>query len=245
MKFFFLFLALFLCIFITNYGVAQVINAGIGGNNTSDLLGRLEKDVLEKKPDLVILMVGTNDLLNSRKMISHLKYEKQLGEITSRLKKEGIEVLMMSSLPVDSAYLYKRHDRLLYKESPNEIMEKASWIVSKVADENEALFLNLFEKFRALNLPRHNEDLFIRNPKNSGATDGVHPTALGYRFIAENIFQFLKEEGLLQGQKKIICFGDSITNGVGNKGGGTTNGENYPSFLSKRISGYREKIADK
>jgi len=46
----------------------QVINSGIKGNTTTDILGRLKKDVLDKKPDLVILMVGTNDMLNSKKM---------------------------------------------------------------------------------------------------------------------------------------------------------------------------------
>ncbi|HEX2949579.1 MAG TPA: GDSL-type esterase/lipase family protein, partial [Armatimonadota bacterium] len=43
--------------------VSEVLNAGVGGNNTRMLLERLDADVLAQHPDLVVLMVGTNDAL--------------------------------------------------------------------------------------------------------------------------------------------------------------------------------------
>jgi len=238
MRYTFLF-ALFIFISVENH--AQVINAGIGGNTTSDLLKRIEKDVIKQHPDLTILMVGTNDMLNSRKMISYQKYSDNLNLIVKKLKAEGIEVLLMSPPPVDSSYLFMRHDKTLYKLAPNKIMASVSLIVEKITSINDVLFLNLFDKFIVLNLPKHNEDLFFRNAKNSGVKDGVHPTILGYHFIAENVFQFLKKNGYLKEGVKIVCFGDSITNGAGSKGTGTVIGENYPSFLSKMINGYIKK----
>ncbi len=220
---------------------AQVINAGIGGNNTTQLLQRIDKDVISEHPDLTIVMVGTNDMLNSRKMISYDAYSSNLALIVEKLKAAKSEVLLMSSPPVDSSYLFTRHDKHLYAQEPNEIMDSVSHIVEKIAADNDALFLNLFETFSTMNLPRHDEDLFFRNPTNSGAKDGVHPTALGYHFIAVNVFQFLKEKKLLTAPYKIICFGDSITNGAGAKGGGTVTGENYPSFLSRMVKAYCNK----
>ena len=59
----------------------------------------------------------------------------------------------------------------------------------------------------------------------------MHPTPLGYRFIAESVYQFLKEKGLLKPGWKIICFGDSIT-----RGGGSKNKNNYPSYLSQLVN---------
>ncbi len=41
-----------------------VINAGAGGDTTSSALNRLESDVLEKEPLLVIVELGGNDFLN-------------------------------------------------------------------------------------------------------------------------------------------------------------------------------------
>lgn len=233
-----LFIIAFVLFSVTGY--TQVINAGIGGNSTNDLLHRIETDVLSKQPDLVIVMVGTNDLLNSRKMISYKEYTENYNTIVRKLHSAGIEMLLMSSPPVDSTYLFSRHDRKLYTQAPNVIMDSVSHIVSNIAKENKAHFLNLNKKFSVLGLPKHDQDLFFRNPQNSGAKDGVHPTSLGYHFIAANVFQYLKENDLLATKKKIICFGDSITNGSGSKGQGTITGQNYPSFLSRMINDYQK-----
>ncbi|WP_430933835.1 SGNH/GDSL hydrolase family protein [Saccharicrinis sp. 156] len=223
---------------LTDQGEITIVNKGVGGNSTLDLLKRLDKDVLKENPDLVILMVGANDMLNSRKMLSYAQYSENLEKIVRTVKESGSQVLMMSSPPVDSAYLFQRHDRTKYKQAPNEIMDSVSHIVKGIAFKNKVLFVNLFEEFMALSVPVYNQDLFIRNIKNSNKADGVHPTSLGYHFIANVIYQYLKENKLLKNYKKIICFGDSITNGAGAKGSGTVKGENYPSYLNKLINNY-------
>ncbi|MEQ9220055.1 MAG: GDSL-type esterase/lipase family protein [Cyclobacteriaceae bacterium] len=207
---------------------AQVINAGVGGNTTIDLLERIDTDVLREKPDLVILMVGTNDMLNSKKMITYDEYRQNLERIMVALKQNGLAVLMMSSPPVDSAYLFQRHDRNLFTEAPNEKISTIGKIAEALASQHDAYFLDLYSCFVELGLPKYNHDLFIKNPKNSGKADGVHPTALGYHFIATNIFEFLKGKQLLDTYKKIVCFGDSITYGGGSD-------QSYPEFLAKQL----------
>ncbi|MCY2966902.1 MAG: GDSL-type esterase/lipase family protein, partial [Planctomycetota bacterium] len=44
-------------------GKLRVVNAGISGNTTIDGLGRLQKDVLDHKPQLVTVMFGLNDMV--------------------------------------------------------------------------------------------------------------------------------------------------------------------------------------
>src|SRR4051812_27019526 len=39
----------------------KVINAGIGGNTTSNGMARLQKDVLAHQPDVAVIMFGIND----------------------------------------------------------------------------------------------------------------------------------------------------------------------------------------
>ena len=46
---------------------AQVFNEGVAGNTSIDLEKRIETDVLNRGAHLVIVMVGTNDMLNSKK----------------------------------------------------------------------------------------------------------------------------------------------------------------------------------
>lgn len=115
-----------------------------------------------------------------------------------------------------------------------EKMNKAKGIIESIAAKYALYYLDLYEKFSELGLPRHNEDLFIKNIKNSGRADGVHPTALGYYFISTHIHQLLQDEGLTD--KKIVCFGDSIT-----FGGGPNNSKglvirNYPSYLEQLLN---------
>ena len=209
---------------------SQVLNKGVSGNNTMQLLQRIDTDVIHENPDLVIIMAGTNDLLNSKKMISYGDYAQNLKLIVTKIKEGGSQVMIMSPPSVDSVYLFMRHDRSLYQKAPNKIMDSVRHIVQTVAAENDALFLDLFEKFTALGIPKHNEDLFLRNQMNSGVSDGVHPTALGYHFIAEHVFQFLSKNRLINKDLKIICFGDSIT-----KGAGVDKQKGYPAILAQLI----------
>ena len=228
-------LLLFLVVTKTN---AQVINAGVRGNTTINLLGRLDSDVLQRNPDLVILMVGTNDMLNSRKMLSYREYEKNLTTIIQKIKYNGAKVILMSSPPVDSVYLFERHDRKLFTEFPNIKMDTVRNIQTRLAKKMQLGSIDLYQKFVDMNLPKHDEDLFFKNIINSKSRDGVHLTALGYHFIGQTVFQYLKLNGLLSKGQKIICFGDSITFGAGVNSGGRTNGNSYPAVLLKLVKEY-------
>lgn len=206
-------------------------NKGVAGNTTSNLLNRLKEDVLNEKPDLVILMVGTNDMLNSKKFVSYEDYKSNLNKIVKRIKNKKTQVLLMSPPTVDSVYLHMRHDKKLFTDSPNIKLQKIKHIIEQVAQTNETLFVDINKAFKIKKLPIHNQDNYIINTKNSNKKDGVHLTALGYKFIAENIYQYLQENDLLNTYKNIICFGDSLTKGSGAPGAGTMTGENYPSYL--------------
>lgn len=231
-----IFIALFFATLLSTH--AQVINAGVGGNTTVQLLERLQNDVLEKAPDLVIVMVGTNDMLNSRKLVSYRAYEDNLEHIVKSIKQTHSKVVLMTSPPADSVYLFKRHDKKLFNEAPNVKLESARNSVSRVAKKLSVHYLDLFQIFKDMDLPKHNSDLFFKNISNSGAADGVHPTALGYRFIGELVFRYLKENQLLEKSQKIICLGDSITYGSGMQGRGTATGDTYPAILQNFIKEY-------
>ena len=213
-----------------------VINAGIGGNTTDDLLDRLESDVINRNPDLVLLMVGTNDFLNSDRMISYDTYKLNLSRILDRLREAKIGVVLLSSPTVDSIYLFDRHDRSRYKESPNIKMQKAGSIMESLADEYALGFVDLNQVFRSADIPIHNEDNFLQNESNSGRKDGVHPTREGYAFMVDKIYKYLVEFDYLKKYNRILCFGDSITHGANVEGSGTIEGDTYPAQLLRKIA---------
>lgn len=219
----------------------QIINAGIAGNTSRDLLQRIKSDVISHNPDVVLMMIGTNDMVNSNKLTSVKEYEKNLNHIISRLKKREIEVVLISPIPVDTTYLFGRHDRDTYTQPPNVRIETAGRVMKQIAIDRDVFFLDMNREFSERGIPTHNKDEFIRNEKNSEATDGVHPTPEGYQLLAGLIYKFMITNNLIEPNMKVICFGDSITKGVYVNGSGTSTGKTYPGVLSKLLTNRNRK----
>ncbi len=205
-----------------------LINAGKGGNNTDDLLLRLEKDCLSHRPELTILIVGTNDM-HSQKYIPLEKYERNLCELVLKIKQSGSKVLMATILPVYEPYLLTRHASKFYQ--PEGVVgrrKQVNAVIRKVANQNECPCLDLEHRFLALGKIGTDPESLLQNEVNSGVKDGVHPTATGYRFIALAIYDAINQ--FLLPTKRIVCFGDSIT-----FGDGSTDKNSYPAYLKKLL----------
>jgi lysophospholipase L1-like esterase len=228
---------LFLCslIFLSCSWQVSILNKGIGGNNTNDLLKRIERDVLAQKPDLVILMAGTNDMINSQKLISYNQFEQNFRLITDALNASKIPIVIMSPPPVDTGYLFKRHDRNLYDQDPNLRIDSIRSILRELATSQNIGFIDINSLFRRKGSPSREASSLIVNSANMGIEDGVHPTREGYYLIAKEVYSYLKDHDLLKRKQKILCFGDSMTFGAFMKGQGTAGGETYPGFLKRFI----------
>src|SRR5260370_11988478 len=75
----------------------EVIGAGISGNKVPDLQKRLDSDVLKRKPTLVVVYIGINDVwhgeLNPKNGTSKERFEAGLTEIVGKIKGSGANVL--------------------------------------------------------------------------------------------------------------------------------------------------------
>ncbi|MFT4154384.1 SGNH/GDSL hydrolase family protein, partial [Parafilimonas sp.] len=65
-----------------------IINAGVAGNTTKNLLARISTDCLQHKPTLVIMMIGTNDM-NHGKYIPLPGYKENLELLADTILKNG------------------------------------------------------------------------------------------------------------------------------------------------------------
>lgn len=72
----------------------NILNAGIGGDNASHGLERLERDVISHRPDLAVVCYGLNDAWGGIDGLS--TYEKALAQILERLQEAGIETLFLT-----------------------------------------------------------------------------------------------------------------------------------------------------
>jgi lysophospholipase L1-like esterase len=88
----------------------QVINAGVSGNRSNDMLARYEKDVLGPKPDLITISVGVNDVWHGfndqhpdgdgPNGIPLEDYKKNVESMVTQGMTAGAKVVILSATPI-------------------------------------------------------------------------------------------------------------------------------------------------
>jgi len=230
-------LTIALAIALTSPGshAIEVVNSGAGGHNTRRLLMRVDTVLAESKPDLIVLMVGTNDALNSKAMVPVNEYRKNLLELIAKFDAANAQTVLMTIVPCHGPYVIERHgDEAFAEKSPDEHVAAINEVIREVATTKKLPLVDLNHIFRAIGEPGDGEGSLMRNEANSKSRDGVHPTRDGYRVIATAAFQAI--EALEKKPKRILCFGDSITYGAGMEGAGTATGDTYPGMLARLLN---------
>ncbi|TCD03701.1 SGNH/GDSL hydrolase family protein [Pedobacter psychroterrae] len=208
-----------------NDGDLVIINAGIGGNTTKDLLGRVEKDCYLHKAELTILMAGTNDM-NSVKYIPLKQYEQNMRELAKGILARKSKLIMMTILPCHEPDLLTRHPAAFYEpEGVAGRRKQVNDVIKKIAADYKAHLIDLEHLFNAIGKISDDKDSLLKNLANSNKRDGIHPTANGYRFIAVSVYDYILDHKIPY--HKTVCFGDSITKG---------DAENYPGYLKALLT---------
>lgn len=221
---------------IVNAKDTTVINAGVGGNSTRNLLKRVERDVLTKKPSVVVMMVGTNDALNSGNSVPIKEYEENLKKLMKQFSEVGSKVVLMTIPPCIDELLFSRHKAEFFaKRSPVDRIADVNAVVKKMGKSDSIQIVDvhaLLEKGGA----GSEESSLLRNVANSRSKDGVHPTSEGYDVIAQGVYEALKA-AKWHDVGTIVCFGDSITYGASMKGAGTADedAQTYPAKLARLL----------
>lgn len=201
----------------------EVINAGVGGNRSAALLGRLSKDVLAHGPTTVVVMVGTNDRLNSGGFVDAKTYRETVETLVDRIQQGGSKVLLVTPPPCIPELLFTRHDPQKFADqSPGERMAEVREILLDVSKEQGVPLVDFHEHLLREKIADKQVTSVIRNVANSGVKDGVHLTPRGYELLAQLIADKIKAANLPA--SKVVCFGDSLT-----KGSAKTS---YPTYLN-------------
>lgn len=83
----------------------ELVNAGVSGNTTTTALSRVENDIVNKDPALVIIELGGNDFLQG---LPPETTESNLGQIIERSQTTGAEIILLgikTGLRTDEIYL--------------------------------------------------------------------------------------------------------------------------------------------
>ncbi len=211
------------CVSSGNATSAEVINAGVGGNRSSNLLSRLERDVLKHKPTVVVVMVGTNDRLNSGGFVDTKGYRKNVEKLIEQIHAGGAKVLLVTPPTCIPELLFTRHDPQKFADqSPTERMKEVRQLLIEISTMQDVRLVDFHQHLIEKDIADNRKSSVIRNVANSGAMDGVHLTPRGYELLAELIATELK--AVQFDISRIACFGDSLTKG--------SEKANYPAYLA-------------
>jgi lysophospholipase L1-like esterase len=205
-----------------------VVNKGVGGQTSKDGLARFERDVIEVKPDHLILYFGINDACNSGKLVPVERFSQNMQTMIDRSPTRSI--ILVTPNPVMSDYLALRHPKHPFKTDFQSHLDKFDAAIRKLSKKNRIPIADLRKLVDENGGAAKTRGSLIRNEANRGGKDGVHLTADGYRLMA-GLFEPLLTDRIKAGEI-VVCLGDSITFGAHVRGAGTIAGETYPAWLS-------------
>ncbi len=77
--------------------IIQPIPSGYGGNTSTDMAGRIDTDVIAKKPDWVLLSCGANDVWKTPVLV---QYEANVTSMVNKCQAAHIKVMLLTVTPV-------------------------------------------------------------------------------------------------------------------------------------------------
>ena len=77
----------------------EMINRGISGQTTPQMMLRFQADVLDLKPNIVVILAGTNDIAGNTGDMTEEEIEQNLAAMADTAHANGIRVVLCSILP--------------------------------------------------------------------------------------------------------------------------------------------------
>ena len=171
----------------------EIVNAGISGHKSTDMRGRFQRDVMDKKPDMVTISVGVNDVWHGfrdfQKGVDHPK-----GDLPARVPLEQYKSLVSEMVEMAQAANVRValvSPTLIY-ENLNSVENRAMKLyinaMREIGREKHCLFIDLNEPFRKV-IGEYQKQ--AGGSLNLLTTDGVHMNLAGNRLMAVCILRGL------------------------------------------------------
>lgn len=158
-----------------NYNDKVLINSGISGYRTTNILARIDNVIYQYQADKLFLLIGTNDInkgTDSDEIVENIK------EIIRNVKKNNpnTKIYLESIYPINEEKISKANKRT---------NKKIRYINSKLeeyAKENDITYINLYT-------PLLDND----NQLNKDYTgDGLHLNSKGYEVVTKELKKYVE-----------------------------------------------------
>ncbi len=162
---------------------AKKIGAGVGGNKSDNMLKRVDKDVISKKPQWMVLSCGVNDVWHQSKRppagIDLESYKKNITEIVEKAQAADIKVIIMTATMITENAADGRNAKLAEYNA----------FLREIATAKGCIFVDQHQAMQdAVTACRKR---FPDQKKNFVTTDGVHMNPLGNKTMAVTLLKAL------------------------------------------------------
>jgi lysophospholipase L1-like esterase len=150
------------------------VNRGISGQTTPQMVLRFRPDVIELKPQVVVILAGTNDIAGNTGPMTLEETEGNLASMSELAHAHGIRVVLASVMPVADV---KNPDGTTLAQTirrpPDKILALNAWIKWYAAEHGD-VYLDYFSAMV------DDKGFF----KSDLTYDGLHPQGKGYAVMA-------------------------------------------------------------
>lgn len=148
------------------------INRGISGQTTPQMLIRFRTDVIELKPEVVVILAGTNDIAGNTPLRDLEAVAGNLASMGELAKHHNIKVILCSVLPA-SDYSWRTG------KNPDTQIPILNELIREYAEEEGFYYLDYFNFMTDGN----------NGLKANYGRDGVHPNIRGYRVMRKMVLK--------------------------------------------------------
>jgi lysophospholipase L1-like esterase len=162
----------------------ETINAGISGHKSTDMIARFEHDVIARKPDLVTISVGVNDVWHGfydnhpkgdgPRGVKLEDYRQNVDTMVGRAQAAGIKVVILSTTVI--------YENLSGAENAKAVGYNRA--LRDIAKHHNCLFIDFQKPFRKLISDYQN---VTGGRDNFLTVDGVHMNNEGNKVMAHVI----------------------------------------------------------
>jgi lysophospholipase L1-like esterase len=154
----------------------EIIGAGISGHKSDQMLERLDRDVLGKKPQWMTLSCGVNDVWHGANGVPLEDYKKNITAIVDRAQAAGVKVMILTSTMI-------REDQATPE---NQKLAAYNDFLRALAAEKKCLFADLNADMQAT-LAAAAKTGPVKG--NLLTTDGVHMAYAGNEMMAAGVLK--------------------------------------------------------
>lgn len=163
------------------YKDMPVVNSGINGNITSDILEAMPKRLYQYNPSKVFILIGTNDI---NKKISDEEILGNLEEIINKIKENRplCKIYLQSIYPINKTDDDKINHDMVDKRT-NEKIQKLNVKYKELAKKSKITYINMYDE-----LADEDGNLLI-----DYTIEGLHISEEGYKIITKKLMNYIKK----------------------------------------------------